>query len=105
MSWDDLKGWDAHPTPKELPPFTDDEIAVYEAIDGLWHAALRAGHRWVTPDELHRACPRFTRRALGHHMVWLHLQHLIVWDIEVGTLETLGVAPSELPPPWRRGRD
>lgn len=101
MSWDDLDGWEPAPVPEELPPFTDDEIAVYEALDRLWHAALLQGRHWVTPDELERGCPQIAPRSVGHHVVWLNIQNLLVWDIEPSTLESLGYAPSELPPPWR----
>lgn len=103
MSWDDLKGWGAPLTPKELPPFTDGEIAVYEALDHLWHAALRQGRQWVTNDELYQACPQFAPRTIGHHIVWLHIQNLIVWNIDRVTLDAASYAPSELPPPWRQG--
>lgn len=107
MPWDDLDGWEAVPIPEELPPFTDDEIAVYEALDRLWHIALRQGRRWVTPNELRLACPQFEPRTVQHHVVWLNIQNLITWDLAVLTadgvksIEAVGYAPSELPPPWR----
>lgn len=94
--------WNAPPHHEALPPFTDDEIAVYEAIDGLWQHAIRQGRDWVTRDELNDACPQFTANTVGHHIVWLHLQHLIVWQLKAD-LNASHIAPSELPPPWRRG--